>query len=212
MYRKGAIVMILDEERLRSAAMEAARLRRAGFDALEPVELENVRERKRPRIPLRRAVIAAAIIGVLLSLTLPTVSASVRFWFKEPIWGGSEYVVTSEAKGIDVEHGLTILPEGYEESERIERTAYIIIRYKNSNGDIIELICSNGGEEFVFSLTNDYIITQTYVGDYEAEFYLSTSKSFLNAIIWFDTDREIMYILNADLSEEVMVKLAESAK
>lgn len=204
--------MILDEERLRSAAMEAARLRRAGFDVLEPVELENMRERKRPRIPLRRAVIAAAIIGVLLSLTLPTVSASVRFWFKDRVGGSQHYAISSEASGIDVEHALTWLPEGYTESERIEGVAIAYISYTNDNGDLIELVCTKGGTEVdVYVSDTSAIVSTVYVGDYKADFYLSTSESELNTIIWFDNKRETLYTVNANLSEEEMIKLAESA-
>lgn len=210
MQGKGAAVMILDEERLRSAAAEAAAIRRAGFDALEPAE--PVRARKRPPV-LRRAIAAAAVIAVLLALTLPTVSASVRFWFKERIGGSQHYSVSSEASGSDVEHCLTWLPEGYAESERIEKAAIVYISYTNDNGDIIELVCTKGGTEIdVYVSETNSIVSNVYVGEYEADFYLSTSGSELNSIIWFDTERETLYTVNADFDEATMIKLAVNAK
>lgn len=104
------------------------------------------------------------------------------------------------------------LPEGYEETEALEREDRLSVTWQNGNGDCIFFdvhqmhegtmvdFIANPGEETAFERVD--------IGGLPGEFYISGTEQ--SVLIWMDDETGFCYELNTKLEASVILHIAES--
>ena len=182
-------------------------------------------ERRRARPLWKNVAQKAAVILLVFSLSLgslmavsPTVRAAVVRWVTE--WYETHVVYRFSGEQLSGEmpqYEITNLPEGYavDVSKRIEWPEYISFTYHNSNEENDQGIIfdytymSQGGvADFV---TEDSETISVTVNGLEGEMFLTDDwENARNTITWFDPQTNIQFSLNANVSQDDILHIAES--
>lgn len=113
------------------------------------------------------------------------------------------------------EYTITELPEGYVENqeERIATPIQVSILYQSDTGYPITLhyiyIQQGAASQFVLDSTDEVVIDN--INGYEAYIFVATDQeNDSNAITWIDTQSNIQFTIQAQMSADDLVHMAES--
>ena len=113
------------------------------------------------------------------------------------------------------EYTITELPEGYVENqeERIATPIQVSILYQSDTGYPITLhyiyIQQGAASQFVLDSTDEVVIDN--INGYEAYIFVATDQeNDSNAITWIDTQSNIQFTVQAQMSTDDFVHMAES--
>lgn len=113
------------------------------------------------------------------------------------------------------EYTITELPEGYVENqeERIATQIQVSILYQSDTGYPITLhyiyIQQGAASQFVLDSTDEVVIDN--INGYEAYIFVATDQeNDSNAITWIDTQSNIQFTIQAQMSADDLVHMAES--
>ena len=113
------------------------------------------------------------------------------------------------------EYTITELPEGYVENqeERIATPIQVSILYQSDTGYPITLhyiyLQQGAASQFVLDSTDDVVIDT--VNGYEAYIFVAADQeNDSNAITWIDTQSNIQFTVQAQMSTDDLVHMAES--
>ena len=159
--------------------------------------------------------VGCGVIGSLMVVS-PTARATFIRWVTE--W--YETHVTYHYAGDDMvgdlpEYTITELPEGYAENqeERIATKIQVSILYQSDTGYPIMLhyiyLQEGAASQFVLDSTDDVVIDN--VNGYEAYIFAATGQeNDSNAITWIDPQSNIQFTVQAQMSTDDLVHMAES--
>ena len=179
------------------------------------------RDRKQP--VWKRALKRVAVILLVISLTfgsLMVVSPTARATFIRWVTEWYETHVTYRYAGDDMvgdlpEYTITELPEGYVENqeERIATQIQVSILYQSDTSYPITLhyiyLQQGAASQFVLDSTDDVAIDN--VNGYEAYIFVAADQeNDSNAITWIDTQSNIQFTIQAQMSADDLLHMAES--
>lgn len=172
------------------------------------------RVKKLKTIVVRTAVSLAAAFGLIFGvlLTQPEVYAAVqnviRSIFDE--YDKYEYVGKElTVENFDDSFRLGYVPEGYNLSLGNYSPAYIMLTYTNENDKILFIYGIADG--LVANYDNEHNSFETFSSDgIEYYYYKSNDEDFFNTLLWYDNG--YLFVVNAYLSKDELVKIAENVK
>ena len=180
-------------------------------------------ERRRARPMWKNVAQKAAVILLVFSLSLgslmavsPTVRAAVVRWVTE--WYETHVVYRFSGEQIADEmprYEVTDLPEGYDETERVEWPSYVSIIYQNVNDEnaswiYLQYIYMQQGASSNFGIENADIIPVT-VNGLEGQLYLTRDTEGADSTItWIVPDENMLFAVSAALNANDILHIAES--
>lgn len=178
---------------------------------------------KRARPLWKNVAQKIAVILLVFSLSLgslmavsPTVRAAVVRWVTE--WYETHVVYRFSGEQIADEmpqYGVTDLPEGYAETERVEWPSYVSIIYQNVNDEnaswiYLQYIYMQQGASSNFGIENADIIPVT-VNGLEGQLYLTRDTEGADSTItWIVPDENMLFAVSAALNANDILHIAES--
>lgn len=156
--------------------------------------------------------VCSLTLGTIM-LASPTVRAAVVEWIIE--WYDTHIIYRfSEKPDIETvpEYEITELPSGYvtpgEEQELVDGRA---ITYENDNGDTIyfEYVRVESGSALMIR-TEDVELLEVEVNGYSGHIYLSEDLSESNAIVWYDEQKKIQFMIDGFVEQEDLLWMANS--
>ena len=178
---------------------------------------------KRARPLWKNVAQKAAVILLVFSLGLgslmavsPTVRAAVVRWVTE--WYETHVVYRFSGEQIADEmpqYGVTDLPEGYAETERVEWPSYVSIIYQNVKDEnaswiYLQYIYMQQGASSNFGIENADIIPVT-VNGLEGQLYLTRDTEGADSTItWIVPDENMLFAVSAALNANDILHIAES--
>ena len=164
------------------------------------------------------AVFAAMLIGVSSWLALDSNARAVFFEWVREVYENSivyRYFGPKEPEALP-EYELGWLPDGMvemlNESDLMGAIQYyvnpdtgetIILEYRYLNEKSqIEV------SEINASISNEVVVVNGFVGEY----YPATLNSTTNNLIWTDTSKNILFVLNSNLDKNTIISVAEKIK
>lgn len=154
-------------------------------------------------------------LGSLMAVS-PTVRAAVVRWVTE--WYETHVVYRFSGEQIADEmpqYGVTDLPEGYAETERVEWPSYVSIIYQNVNDEnaswiYLQYIYMQQGASSNFGIENADIIPVT-VNGLEGQLYLTRDTEGADSTItWIVPDENMLFAVSAALNANDILHIAES--
>lgn len=179
--------------------------------------LNSEKRQRRRRRCLRNAacLLLVAVVGATALLGInPTVRADFVRWVKEISPAQVHYQFQGEARadGLPVCR-LTWLPEGYEETEHeLEKNAQVALTtYCNDEEQIIHFsyFTIQDGIAMVMN-TAGQECTSVQVSGNEGELYLGEDPEHASKLTWTDEDANLFFHLSGFVTEEQLMKMAES--
>lgn len=142
----------------------------------------------------------------------PTARAAFAKWVTELY---EIYVVYKYSDGISQEdvpqYIITVLPEGFSETDRIEIPEMMEVTYSNEVGDVIyfsyRFMVQDGAS---FYSTEDSTVFDIEVNHLHGQFFESTIPGNFNTITWIDEQSNIQFDIVGALSHSEMLHMAES--
>lgn len=179
---------------------------------------------RRTRPVWKRVLQRVAVILLVFTLSLgslmaisPTVRAAVVRWAVEWYENHVTYRYSGNAIAQDMpQYEITALPEGYVEdtSLRIEWPNYISIKYKSEelqNMILFDYIYMQQASVSDFVPGENTIILPITVNDLNGQLFLEADwENMRNVITWIDPDSNLQFTLQANLSENDILHMAES--
>ena len=156
-------------------------------------------------------ILISALIAGSLALTNPTVRATVIDWVKECIEGAYTFLPKDNHREIYWEFELSWVPSGYKLSETNTNLAGHTLVYKsNFKADITFTYMNtfNIGADYIF--TDPAIVKNVTINGLPAEIYIFPTSKKPNAILCGTPEKNIQFLITADVDEETLIKLAES--
>lgn len=185
--------------------------------------LKWARERARPL--WKKVLQKVAIVLIIFSLSLgslmvvsPSIRAAVVNWVTE--WYETHvtyrYSGASEVKKMP-QYEITALPNGYTEvkTERVEWPTYVSVVYRNEAGEnyppiYLRYIYMQQGSASNFETEGISIVPVT-VNDFDGHLLLSKDLSLEdNTITWINSNENILFAIDAAISADDILHMAES--
>ena len=178
--------------------------------------------RRRARPLWKRAVRTAACILLCAGIAfggLMAFSPEARAWVAQIVaeWREThtEYTFTGAPEpGADV--GVWrpgYVPEGFEETYRMDDFDLGHVRYENSYGMTIYFTYTLVGQGGRFSNDNEHSdYYQITIGDSDADLFVSNEEGKSSYLIWVDEDLGVAYKLSSEVDQEELIAMAESVK
>ena len=170
--------------------------------------------------PLWKVVVQkVAIILLIVSLSFggvmivsPAARAAVKRWVLEV----SETMIVyrffaEDISGAMPQYGITDLPDGYVETERIVNSASVSILYVLDTGDLVTLdyVYMQEGVLGVFAPGDDTILPVT-IGDFDGQAFVPQKSTSAKTIIWIDPTANIQFMLKGFGEFEDILHMANS--
>lgn len=165
------------------------------------------------KILIRAAIIAVVIFALAFSSTF-TQSANatdllhLRKVYKDDLTYSvsREYTPTHEI-GIP---NVTYLPEGFSRHKTEYKTDFCNVNYTNGS-KVIDLVCFHTSAYMNISLNSGkYFIEACEINGEAAVFHRAYREGCTNVLMWFSQDSDTAFLLDAPLSKDEMIKIAES--
>ena len=161
----------------------------------------------------------AAVIFLFISLSFgfvmlfnSTARAAFERWVVEWYQTHIIYRYSGRAENLP-RYGLSGLPEGYSELERMEESTFVYVLYGNESGELIsfsyEIMVQGGAAVFV---PNGDTISKVMVGKNQGRLFIPEDTESLTTLTWIDDEAEVQFIITADLAEPDMIRLAKSLR
>ena len=170
----------------------------------------------------RKRIAAAVIIALLSAFAIigfnPSARAAIKEWFKETIGNIYTYWIKDEAVySGPMEYKLGWIPDGYEimfEDSSEMTTTYIYQTATTPVTDWITFSYTKIDPETpanLIALGDEYTIEEVRIWKYAAgELYINTDGKDTNTLIWFDTERNIVFTISTYLGKNEILKIADN--
>lgn len=159
------------------------------------------------------AIFLAVFIGLGGAMAIsPTVRAAVIQWITE--WYETHIVYRYSGENIQGEmpqYEITGLPEGYQEIVRDIGPASVSVVYENGDHNSIYLdytFMQEGAANLI--LAEGFQMEEVLVNGYEATFFIPDDPQDMSALTWIDLKENIQFTLNASLSKNDILHIAEN--
>lgn len=169
------------------------------------------------RTALKIAAVWAVVMGIAFAalLTQPSISAAVQNVFREKFetYDKISFEGKSGADSFDREKRPQYLPAGYEIYQINFENDLIALLYKNSETDMYINIQYGIAENYAINLDTEYHFYETVTrGDVTYYYYdaVKTDPQNDDTLVWYSDG--LFYMINAQLSFDELVKVAENIK
>lgn len=175
-----------------------------------------IKDHRRTAIRKLRKQVAMVALCILLGisswLSIDTEARAAFFqWVREVYEDSVIYHFFGEREPKEIQkHGITALPQGYEETMRFEES-FIHIVYYESADDMIILTYQIVDESTELAFINSDLTHETVsLANYPADFYTPSDPSQTNELVWIDEESLLSFCLSSYLDQEMMIDLANS--
>lgn len=158
------------------------------------------------------AVFLAVFIGLGGAMVIsPTVRAAVIQWVTE--WYETHIVYRYSGEDIQGEmpqYGITALPNGYQEIGKDIGPASVSVAYENEDHDLIFLdytFMEEGAANLI--VTEGFQAEDILINDYEGTLFMPDDPQDMSTLTWIDPEENIQFALNASLSKNAILYMAE---
>lgn len=159
------------------------------------------------------AVFLAVFIGLGGAMVIsPTVRAAVINWITE--WYETHIVYRYSGEDIQGEmpqYGITALPDGYQETSRDVGPASVSIVYENEDYDLICLdytFMQEGAANVI--VTDGFQMEEISVNGCDGTLYILNDPQNMSTLTWINPEANVQFTLNASLSKNDILHIAES--
>ena len=160
-----------------------------------------------------------AVIVLFISLSFgfvmlfnSTARAAFERWIVEWYQTHIIYRYSGRAENLP-RYGLSGLPEGYSELERMEEPTFVYVLYGNESGELIsfsyEIMVQGGAAVFV---PNGDTVSKVMIGKNQGRLFIPQDPESLTTLTWIDDEAEVQFVITADLDEPDMIRLAKSLR
>lgn len=150
--------------------------------------------------------------GSALALSTEARAAFVG-WVREiyETWFVYHYEGDDNITPKEIQYRPMWLPEGYSQALVPELTDQVNVLYAIDDGPTILFgYSSNPAASALYIQGNDAEFLEVTVNGIAADFYLDKEESGVNCLVWENPQNNIVFWISANLSEDVMIKIAES--
>lgn len=174
---------------------------------------------RRAKHPIRYHAIRAVAAILLLIVTAfcvvfaasPDVRADVINWFKSTFMRYSEYSSDGQNNHAEYEYFFKAVPSNYSELNEIDMKDGKTYFYVNKDGSLLQFTYARGGRANNFFVKTDlHTHIEGVVNGNKADIYIATSDEESSAIIWIDVETETLLYINAKVSRDLLIELAET--
>lgn len=159
------------------------------------------------------AVFLAVFIGLGGAMVIsPTVRAAVINWITE--WYETHIVYRYSGEDIQgkmPQYGITALPDGYRETSRDVVPTSVSVIYENEDHDLIFLdytFMQEGAANVI--VTEGCQAEDVLANGHEGTLFIPDDPQNMKTLTWIDPEANIQFTLNASLSENDILHIAES--
>ena len=185
---------------------------------LRPLLSDPVGARRRGRHALARSAAAAALAAAVTAGTVLAVSPEARAWARSLIVEIlEEYTTVRFVDDTGTQTGApgawapAWLPEGYELVEVVDLGQQGYLKYENSSSAYILLEFSKGNT--VYHIDNEHhTAKEVLINGNPGYLLLANSSGEASTLTWADEGSGTSFSLLAELSENELIKIAESVK
>ena len=168
---------------------------------------------------LRRVAIIFLVLLFGVSSFL-AVNAGARAAFVRWIRQAYDNVIVYRFQGAPEEliphYALTWVPEGFEETERIEMDQSVQILYTNEETEELfafEVSLVNEGKaSYIIMASDQYTCENLTVRGNRAEYYQEASPDEPDILMWFNSEETLVFYLHGFFDKAVMLRIAENVK
>lgn len=179
------------------------------------------------RRTIRRALQHAAIIvigvflaGALLLAFNPEARADFTRWIRNTYEKSIFYqffsidnsAIPEESNGALPDIELNWLPDDYSIQKVFDDGTHIVLLLEDADESIVLEYWTIETVKFAELFSEGFIQEDTFVLKWSADFYQSLDSNTYSSLIWTDEDSGIVFFLNAGLSKNTMLKIAENIK
>ena len=155
------------------------------------------------------------VLGFMTVLAVsPAARAAFASWIRETYESFFAYSFTEKAEGPapNRKYYISELPEGYVEltASHVDHTGQCI--YVNEENALIVLTYACGDGSVYFIEKEGYTVKPITVAGNPGEMYLDHISDPNKGIVWIDEEKQIMFSITGQLTEEELLALAESVK
>ncbi len=150
--------------------------------------------------------------GGLLSLNSEA-RAAFFGWTRKILGTVFEYRYTGEDASApkNIVYLPSWIPDGFEIYRESYHEGAVMIAYLTKDGHLASFIYNVNGTGTVVQLVSESCeVHQVFVGEYPADLYLDNVEGENNALVWTDEERNVLFTINAPLSEKELIKMGES--
>ena len=155
------------------------------------------------------------VFGTLLALS-PTVRAAVFGWIRTVVGKNIEYSSQETTPpNVHYDYSLPEILDGYTLLELIEDGAgektYI---YVSETGQLMQFgyVRGSTSSSLILFDPKDYTLFSDIVNGGPAEIYIAPNSTTNSVIIWEDTENNVLLFINANVTKEDLVALAEKVE
>lgn len=165
---------------------------------------------------LPRYAACFALVVALASGTWLTVDAEARAeffaWVRTQYETFIEYKFVGEIdKSNTLQYELTWLPEGFALQNKQELDGISLLTYTDNSGQRIVFSYLQGDDAASLFVISDYTEAKSVqLGNIHADFYQAAEETSANMLVWSSEEEKLVFYIMADLSEDTMIKLANS--
>lgn len=168
---------------------------------------------------LRRVAIIFLVLLLGVSSFL-AVNAEARAAFVRWIRQAYDNVIVYRFQGAPEEgiprYALTWIPEGFEETERIETDQSVQILYTNEETEELFAfevsLVHEGKASYIIMDSDQYTRENLTVWGNGAEYYQEASPDEPDILMWFNSEETLVFYLHGFFDKTVMLRIAENAK
>ncbi len=168
---------------------------------------------------LRRAAIVFLVLLLGVSSFL-AVNAEARAAFVRWIRQAYDNVIVYRFQGPPEEpvprYALTWVPEGFEETKRIETDRSLQILYTNEETEELfafeASLVHEGKESYIIMASDPYRHESLTVWGNRAEYYQEASPEEPDILMWFDSEETTVFYLHGFFDKAVMLRIAENVQ
>ena len=144
----------------------------------------------------------------------PAARAAFASWIRETYESFFVYSFTGKSQGPapNMEYYLPEVPEGYVEFMADYAVYSGLCVYTNENNASITLMYMHGDSSAFYVEKEGYTVKPITVAGHPGEMYLDHISDPNNGILWVDEEKQIMFVLSGQFTEEELLALAESVK
>ena len=144
----------------------------------------------------------------------PAARAAFDSWIRETYESFFVYTFAEKSNGPapNRKYYISELPEGYVEiASSLENYTGLCI-YINEGDAVIALNYAYGGGSVFYVEKEGYTVKSVTVAGHPGEVYVDHESNPVNGIFWVDEEKQIMFCISAQLTEEELIAAAESVK
>ena len=222
---------MISDERLREAARQAEKNLLASLPKPEDCEATFSPKFKRKMKKLVRRTdhpirywVQKAVACILLTILIGggsvlalSTEARAAFvgWVREiyETWFVYHFEGDGNTLPEETQYRPTWLPEGYSQALVPELSDQVNVVYTNDDGPMIIFAYSSSSAALALHIQGDTVVPlKATVNGISADFYLEKEETQASCLVWKNPHNNIIYWISANLSKDIMIKIAESVK